>query len=1016
MPMNSASSSAGVKVALEISGTTLKRVVCDFPPTQIGQSNEHALDNPKLTRIAQAVAVLLVRFKLAQPKCRFTVTARHKKRMDIVKHVKTAKDSSNEQMGPLRPLANGNFLRLFKNPRGEAGKLAIEIDTTTLQPDNVTITLDGNSVESSATLKKLADDIAATFSWELADYDFTTESSAPSTGDAAVGTGLPTKEAPLKSPEKSEAHAKMKRAQELVRDSKPDEGLKLMEEALELAKQAKDDSQEVEILCGLALMSSERRHRGGRQRFLDAAEKKVTALKSSAAKVIFYRAKASACQSSRDLVGAEAAYREALRICTTEPDDEKGNLATQGCVVRSSFVHLLCNQNRLYDARPLRDECEAYARAHSGREDGELMQATLMASIHFEMASGNEDASFALVKDLESLASTSPRLANRVGTDLIETSNRTSQEDAHETAVAAAQAAIRIVPLLDKDKQHSFLVGALYTEAAVLTRSKKNDELALRKAEAISDACNHPDDAIIKQAAQHLVAEIRRCSGDSQSAVELAREALKASTSGPEEVGITKLALARSLNDNGQTEEALNEATEAWQLLRATRIPPEGMADVLSHILHYASLCGNERVYQDTLVELESVPELSERIKEEKKSAKARARAHIELRKRLGGFLREENPAAVAGTESASSFADANAKVMEPLMALWSDLPDDGTSLAGAYDIWGRGNLSRILLNAKAYGANSFNITIEVRSLEDVKRAIRLWGLYADCLILLWKGPTQGGMTFVPIPADFDCGQPGGWGYFVCSDTIQFKDSDKVWLPAVSYACSLLPPEVATFLAGEGRSFLLSGRLVVVPAVGVGCINPGHGPIEQMLAEAANAIPSIRWKGVEGTPIGLVPYSPNAPFEVLADLARSEESRLRKLRLLLLKRSRTLGSDRTMKLQAKELALEIDDALRDLAETHQTLKRKRGVQSATEPLNGTTTRFRTDGRKLSNASPNSPFAPLFLLQSLGYGWRVDSQRAISVPPRFEPGEGDVIGTWLAPPEPGWRAVIVELES
>lgn len=809
----------------------------------------------------------------------------------------------------------------------------------------------------------------------------------------------------------SESRKLVKRAQERVRDGKSDDGFKLMEEALALARAASDDAEEVEILCGLTMLSSERENRGDRQRYLGAAEKKVSALKSAAAKVIFYRAKASACQTARDLPGAEDAYKEALRICTSEPEDEKQNLAVQACIVRSSFVHLLCNQKRMEDARPLRDACEEYARSHSDKEDGELMQAALMASIHFEVVAKNEDAAIALVRDLEALASTSPRLANRVGSELIETANHTSHDEAHRTSIAAAQAAIRIAPLLDKEKQHSFLTGALYTEAASLARSKENDDLALLKAQALLDACNHPDDAIIKQAAQHLVAEIRRCNGDSQAAVELARSALSVATRGTEEVGFTKMALARALNDNGETEEALKEASEAWELFRSARIPPEGKADVLSHILNYASLCGDERRYAEALAELEAVPEVSDEVTEEKTSAKARAKAHIELRERLSTFLREENPAAVAGTESASSFAAANAKAMEPLVTLWDDLPDDGSCLAGTYDIWGRGNLSRILLNAKAYAANCFNISIEVRSLEDVKRAIRLWGLYADCLILLWKGPTLGGISMVPVSEDFNYGSPGGWGYFPClGDEVRFEHSEKLWHPAMCFACSLLPPEVATFLATEGRTFLLSGRLIVIPAVGVGCVNPGHGPIEQMLAEAVNAIPSIRWKGVVGAPIGLVPYSPDAPLEVLADLAGHEESRLRKLRLLLLKRTSTIHPARALDLQARELALEIDDALRDLQESYKKVSRKRGIQAAVEPLNETTARFKTNGGKLSDAAPNSAFAPLFILQSMGYGWRVDNGAIPKCPPRFEPGEGDVIGTWLAPPTSGWTFV------
>jgi hypothetical protein len=56
---------------------------------------------------------------------------------------------------------------------------------------------------------------------------------------------------------------------------------------------------------------------------------------------------------------------------------------------------------------------------------------------------------------------------------------------------------------------------------------------------------------------------------------------------------------------------------------------------------------------------------------------------------------------------------------------------------------------------------------------------------------------------------------------------------------------------------------------------------------------------------------------------------------------------------------------------------------------------------------------DSPFAPLFILQTLGYGWRVDGPEVLKLPPRFEPQENDVIGTWLAPPSAGWAIPTVK---
>ena len=127
--------------------------------------------------------------------------------------------------------------------------------------------------------------------------------------------------------------------------------------------------------------------------------------------------------------------------------------------------------------------------------------------------------------------------------------------------------------------------------------------------------------------------------------------------------------------------------------------------------------------------------------------------------------------------------------------------------------------------------------------------------------------------------------------------------------------------------------------------------------------------------------IGYIPHSPDAPFALLADVAEAEASRLRKLRLLLLARSRELAPEGNADRAAKQLALEIDDALRDMADRTTAFTRKRGLDQAQEPLGGGTARFLARGQKLTHATPDSPFAPLFILQSLGYGWRVDGPDA-----------------------------------
>jgi tetratricopeptide (TPR) repeat protein len=711
------------------------------------------------------------------------------------------------------------------------------------------------------------------------------------------------------------------------------------------------------------------------------------------------------------LRGAEDAYKEGLEFCRNEPDDEKNNLAIQACVLRSSFVHFLCNAKRIEEAQSLLVESERYAREHSDIEEGELLQAALGAGIHFSIASGDEDGAVERITELEQAASTAGK-ADRIGGDLMNIANRAVHRNAYRAALASAEACVRLAHRC-VELAPSFLVGALYTEAMVIMKSG-DDDTALKKAEAILDLCHSPDDTIIKQATQHLIAEIKRCSGDSQTAVDLAQQALSVAKGTPEDVAFTKLALARALNDNGQTEEALKQANQAWVLLRPTTIPAEGVVDVLGQITNYASQLGAQDVVADAITALSATPDKSEDIKADKALVLARVDANQQLRERLLQFLQESDRPTNVDNKKYGTLAAANAAVVQPLISWWDDVLDTGPeSIAGAYEFWGRGNFARILRNTRDY-PNSFNITLEVRTLDDVKRAIRLWGLYADFLILLWKGPTESARARMVVPLDFEA--PGGWGYMVFLGTVlKKKGSKRRWSMGLGYG-STLPADVTAFLATEAKGFMESGRLVVVPAVGAGCINPGHGPFEQLLAESANAVPSIRWKGIAGTPIGHIPYSPDAPFELLVEMADAESERLRKLRLLLLQRSRQMNPGGNVGLAAKTLSLEIDDALRDLEARNSSTVRKRGLAKSKEPLTGMTARFRSSGTRLGCGRSESPFAPLLVLQNLGYGWRVEGAEVPRFPARFEPQGDDVIGAWLAPPKSGWVVPMLKEET
>ncbi len=801
-------------------------------------------------------------------------------------------------------------------------------------------------------------------------------------------------------PEISAARKKAHHAQELFRSDKISEAINEMMEALAIARDEKDEEEEVEFLLGLALLSSDRHHLGDRHHYFQEAEKKVKNLKSPSAKVIYLRAKAAALTDKRDMAGAEQAYKTALELCTGRAKRDKEKLAIQGCIVRSSFVHFLCIQKRYDEARPILSECEEYARKHRDAEESELLQGALAARIHFSLETKDEDEAVARITELESVATTM-RLANRIGGDIINIANEASHRKMHRAALCAAEAAIRLGHRCDDGKSPSFLAAALYTEAVVLLKSG-DDEKALAKAEAVLGICNLPEDVGVKQAAHHLIAEVRRTAGDSQAAVDIARQAMAMATGRLEQIAFAKSALARTLNDNGQTEEALKEAKEAWMLVEQADLPPKVAIDFLSLITDYGSQLGASAEVESALAKIAALPDDDEELKAEKVRFTARAVLKSKLRERILEIGNPAQPGNGANADKHQSLQEANAAVMQVLTHFWDEVPAE--CIGGVYDFWGRGNFVRLLDNTRRF-PNSFNVTVEVRSLDDVKRAVRLWGLYADFLLLVWKGKSQNGMAMIPFPEDFD--SPGGWGYIIAAGTaLKLKGSSKIWHPAMAQI-STIPDEVAVFLATEASSFIKAGRLIVVPAPAVGCINPGHGPFEQLLAEAANAVPSVRWKGFKGVPIGFIPHSPNAPLNLLVELAETEADRLRKLRLLLIRRTKQLTPDMAATVEAKTLAMEIDDALRDLTDKTEDFARRKGLEKAKEPLNGATARFKSSGQSLSAQSHDSPYAPLFILQSLGYGWRVDSPSIAKPPERFEVQADDRIGPWLSPPTPGW---------
>ncbi len=809
--------------------------------------------------------------------------------------------------------------------------------------------------------------------------------------------------------QKKEVRAKLNLAQTLARQERRSEAIRELEEGLALAQAAKFAEEEVEVLLALGLLSSSRRGIGNRRGYLDQAEKKIGEIKDASVRVLYFRAEAAACHDERNRHGEEAALRTALQCCENAKDDKEEILNTQACVVRSELIILLCEQDRHTEAADLVTACDAHARAHPNDEDGELMQAAMSAGILWALKSNNEEDAVSRIQELEASVKTAHQ-AGRVGGQLANMANSSSRMGFHRAATEAAEGGVRLAQ--KSDPENHLLLGALYTVACVTFHSGDH-ATAKRKAEALLDACKDPKDAIIKQAANQMIAEIVRGAGDSETAVAFASDALASASGHPEDVAFSKQAVARALSDNGQTEQALAHAKEAYELMKAAGVPALPLADVLLQIVSYSSALGRLTEVSEALLTVSLLEGPGQEIGEIQERAPKLAKMNKIWRERIIEIARGDWEEPAIQKPQSVPLEEANAKVVKPLLCLWEEIPDSYDSAAVAYDFWGRGNFAKILRNAQTI-ASAFNVTLEVRTLDGLKQAIRLWSLYADMLLLIWKGPTQDGKRLDVLPAAI-CEVPGGAGYILSN--AGKDDSGKHLLWCMTQA-SLLPTEVIAFLMTDARPLLAAGRLVVVPATGVGCVHPGHGPLEQLLTESAKAIPGLRGSQKSNeVPIGMMPYSPDAPFELLADIVQTQQSDLRKLRRLLIRRTRELAPNEAGIIASKELELEIDDALRDLADQQGATARKHGLTSTKEPLSGGFCRFHADGsRLLPGFEPSvSPFAPLLTLQNFGYKWGVGLP-GLQPQGRYEPGEKSVGGPWLALRAEGWRMLFVRKEE
>ena len=817
----------------------------------------------------------------------------------------------------------------------------------------------------------------------------------------------------------SQIRALLKRAGELANQDKRREAFEAMEQALAIAETEKIVNLQAEVLIGLSLMSSARGGLGDRGHYFQRLQSLQNNITEAIVLVMFHRARGAYLTEKRDLQEAESACLAAIALASLPANADSCD--EQLCVARAEYVHLLCNADRATEAEEYLKLAETYAKQHPEMRYGEIFQAALNAGLHWAAKLGDEDAAIERIDALEASASTS-YLASRVAGQLINAANNLSHIKCHQAALAASEAALRLADKVPVDTRRNFLPGVLYTLAMVNFNAGRFED-ALQRANSLVNFTVTPETAPIRFAAAQLVSVISRKLGDFTSAVDKGELAMGLAPE-VDSSFMAKMNLAEALADRGEIERALKLAQEAHHLVDGrVNVPMYLQVEILGHIANYSSQLGDNDSLQRAVNKLNECKTDDEKVAEVKEKYIKRVEANIEIRKRIidisligqgANVVKEalnrvkDFPRFVDDSKNESptyedpilTLHQANALTIAPLIKWWEDTIDDYNAASLDYDYWGRGCFAQILQNLQAF-PHSLNVTLEVRTLEDIRQAFRLWSLYADFVLLLWKGPTRSGQFLHFVDGEWF--GPWGAGYMLGLGTKLESKKGRLRFPAIGYA-SWLPDDVAKFLVTEAKSFLASGRLLLVPASGVGCVSPGHGVMEQLLTEAANCIPAIHHEQQSNIGIGSLPYALDIPLDVLFDFINETQIDLLHMRKLLLSKTSHVRTNGLQHLP-KALELDIADALKRLRYRNATLVKKRNLSAAEQETQVGITPFHVSGQGLV-AAEDAIFSPLLTLESMGYGWKIGASVQSRPAYRYEPAKGEAIGAWLAPPEPG----------
>lgn len=797
----------------------------------------------------------------------------------------------------------------------------------------------------------------------------------------------------------AELKGKLRHAQDLDARDQNREALSLLEEVYHSARAHGLREQELEAALNLGFIRSARRDAGAITKWLKIAKSLLRDVNSPWHRAQYYRLKSRALRHKGNKKQSEQALLSALELVDDPDIDDK--TVEVGLLARADHVHLLCNANRTDEASIHLPMLTKVLGEPGERHPIGLIAVALEACVHW--AASRADA--AEVKRLVESAlerGVDREAAICLAHALQDCANGARGAKATEIAVICGDAA----EILGRVAQRpDMALAAAYTAAGALAESG-DYRAAQERCVRLIDVANSLEEPVLRFSLFQLLSQTSRHLGDKTTAVQMAKAALLDAGGDATALCAANLALAEALRDCGRAKEALQHARVAVELCSSNDVCSEWREQGWVLTGDCAGRIGDWTTAENAIVQLRSAPARSAGTASRRKMLESRMRMHRAFHEAVSSVLTARKPLEVAGIRNVDSAQAANKMLVKDLIVGWLAYPNAAERL---YDYWGRGNLLRAMLCLQAF-PSSFNVTIEVHNVEEARLAVRLWGLMADVVVMIWKGPTVSSGVVIPLPGTML--DAGGGGYLATSMaespaeiSSAFKlGESRVELPlsgptpaVMTRHASLLPPEMGRFLSQEAMALVAAGRLLVVPGTGICSVGSGYGPVEGLFAKACQAMPAIRGDAT-GLPPMWLPFFPDIPLEALAEVVQEQDSPLRRLRLALFRKARQLrntGVSGTSVAEAKEVELEMQDAIAHAGDAQAELRRKHGWGETSEAV-----ATRCDG------FTEDEIAPILVLQKMGYRWRVESTTPddeSSAERAAFPADDEPVGTWLCPP-------------